>query len=184
MSETQENNPQETYQPIKKFSFTFLIPTVGFVGLIPFAPGTFGSLVAVIDFTLFFLFYKITGPAWPLLFFIGWFFTYRYCLMTKKHDPKEVVIDEFVGQQISLHMVYYYIIFFVPELFSQPVFFIFLIVFFNFILFRYFDIIKPGLVGYFDRQDNAFSIMMDDVVAGVFAALISIFLIFIVNFYV
>lgn len=168
---------QATYQPIKKMSFTFLLSTLLGIGKIPFAPGTFGSLVAVIDFVIFVGFFQSPNPFWPIMFFIGWYTTYNYCLITKKHDPKEVVIDEYVGQYASISITYYFAIFFAPELFDAGPNTLLMILAANFALFRYFDISKVSLVGYFDRQDNAFSIMMDDLVAGIFAAAITIMII-------
>lgn len=175
---SEENNiKQETYQPIKKMSLVFLTSTLLGVGKIPFAPGTFGSLVAVFDFMLFVSIYKTPNPSWPIIFFFGWFTTYRYCHITKKHDPKEIVIDEYVGQYASISLTYYFIIYFAPDVFDAGLNTILMIIAANFALFRYFDISKVSLVGYFDRQDSAFSIMMDDLVAGIFAAAITILII-------
>ena len=45
-----------------------------------------------------------------------------------------------------------------------------------FVLFRLFDIWKPSLVGWADRRDDALGVMLDDIIAGVFAAIVTIFL--------
>ena len=72
------------------------------------------------------------------------------------HDPAEVTIDEVVGQWISL-------------LFIPPTF---LAAAASFLVFRFMDIIKPFPARNFDRQHGGFGIMMDDVVAGIYANIV------------
>jgi phosphatidylglycerophosphatase A len=125
-------------------------------GLSPFAPGTVGSLLA-------FLIYFIPGfhetfimlPA--ILIFFAWG-TLAADRMEKAygHDPSRVVIDEIVALWISL--------LFLPHRL--------LLALMAFVIFRVLDIFKPFPANYFDRRDRGISIMMDDVVCGVYTNII------------
>ena len=78
-------------------------------------------------------------------------------------DPKEIVIDEFVGQSIPICL--YEIAHSVDKETNQVLTYYFII----FILFRIFDIIKPYPVNYYDKNfKNSFGVMMDDVCAGLY----------------
>ena len=82
------------------------------------------------------------------------------------HDPSEIVIDEVVGQWIALLPVAYGagMMGISPDR-LWPGWIA------AFALFRLFDITKPWLVGWADRRDDALGVMLDDVIAGVFAAI-------------
>ena len=139
---------------------TTLLATFFGVGFLRPAPGTWGSLVAVV--VAGFLFYGI-GP-WAfivplvLIAIFGVPICVRYMQQTQKHDPSEVVIDEVLGQWIAIIPVF---IFFPQFTFTVILEFILL-----FLLFRLLDITKPGIIGYFDRRNDAWGVMLDDVVAG------------------
>ena len=77
-------------------------------------------------------------------------------------DPKEIVIDELVGMWISLYLN--------PHDLKWA--------FISFILFRIFDIFKPGPVKIMDQMHNSIGVMMDDVIAGILALLTTQSLIF------
>ncbi|MEI6805462.1 MAG: phosphatidylglycerophosphatase A, partial [Myxococcaceae bacterium] len=92
-----------------------------------------------------------------LVFVIGWWATFRALPTFKSQDPKEIVIDEVAGQGLAL-------------VFCPPGWMALLL---GFILFRLFDILKPWPISYVDRKiKNALGVMLDDMLAGVFAALI------------
>lgn len=145
-----------------------LIATVAHVGHLRPAPGTWGSLVAL---PMAWLLHAIAGP-WLLAvaivatFFKGWWATARETAGKDDHDPSEIVIDEVVGQWIAFlpvsigaaHVG-------VPLTSLWPGWVT------AFLLFRLFDILKPGWVGRADRRGDALGVMLDDVIAGVFAAL-------------
>ncbi len=125
------------------------------VGLMPYAPGTWGS-VAAIPFA-----YAIAlafGPfallaAGGLLFFAGWWAAERYCRASGQKDPRQVVIDEVVGQWIVLAAA--------P---LAPAHY-----FAAFVLFRVFDIAKPWPANRIDRElEGGLGVMLDDVVAGLY----------------
>jgi phosphatidylglycerophosphatase A len=146
---------------------THLIATFFYVGHMRPAPGTWGSLAAL---PTGWLVYTILGP-WGLL--AGCFVTYALGVWatgveTKgkdNHDPSEIVIDEVCGQWIAL----------LPIAFGAAnagvavtEFWFFALVAFG--LFRLFDITKWGPVGWADRMHGPTGVMLDDVIAGVFAA--------------
>ena len=82
-------------------------------------------------------------------------------------DPKEIVIDEFIGQSIPLY--FYETSHGIPKDFDDASIFYLII----FILFRFFDIIKPFPVNFFDKNfKNSFGVIMDDVVAGLYVVLV------------
>lgn len=145
-----------------------MIATVGGTGYLRPAPGTWGSLVAL---PMAWVIHVIGG--FPLLmvavfasFLVGLWAT---SVMTKghdNHDPSEIVIDEVAGQWIAL----------LPLSYSAWSMAMDITVFWpgwvaGFALFRLFDITKPGPVGWADRQHGPMGVMLDDVIAGIFAAI-------------
>lgn len=150
-------------------SLAKLIATVCGVGLSPVAPGTVGSLVAL---PLGYGLHWIGG--FPLLllatvvgFFKGWWATAAYTKQpTVSEDPSEVVVDELIGQWIAL----------LPLSFglwhagAEPHIFPWPGILTAFLFFRLFDIWKVGPVGWADRRGDPLGVMLDDVIAGLFAA--------------
>ncbi len=133
------------------------VATLG-VGKIPKAPGTWGSLLAVlIWWALFPLSIEVQVALIVGAFLMGWLATHYYEKWNNKHDPKEVVVDELVGMWITL--------------FAAPKeWWIFAL---GFLLFRLFDIWKPFPIGWVDKRvPGAFGTMVDDVIAAIFAALV------------
>jgi len=145
-----------------------MIATVGGVGYLKPAPGTWGSMAAL---PLAWLLHQIGGVtlvtvACLVAGFAGWWATKSMTTGQANHDPSEIVIDEVVGQWIALLPLSYAastrgldILAMWPGWIAA------------FVLFRLFDIWKPWLVGYADRRDDAIGVMLDDVVAGLFAAI-------------
>ena len=130
------------------------VATLG-VGKIPNAPGTFGSLLAVLVWwALSPLSLPVQMTLIVVAFFVGWVATHYYEKWNNKHDPKEVVVDELIGMWITL--------------FAAPEGWIVFVI--GFLLFRLFDIWKPGPVGWVDRKmPGALGTILDDVIAGLFA---------------
>ena len=145
-----------------------LIATVFYVGHMKPAPGTWGSLIAL---PIGFAIYQIGGfwlfaLAIPIGFLKGWWATQQMTKGRDNHDPSEIVIDEVIGQWIALLPVFYGVwLMDISALALWPGWVA------AFILFRAFDITKPWLVGWADRRDDALGVMLDDVIAGVFAAI-------------
>ena len=139
----------------------------------PIAPGTFGSLFGVI---LGITIQTIGG--FPLLivsilslFGIGWNSANNYIKKnTIDLDPPEIVIDEVVGQLVAYLPISLFIWFFNQESFHSP----FLDWFIAFILFRVFDILKPWPINWADKIDSGLGIMLDDLIAGFYTAILII----------
>jgi phosphatidylglycerophosphatase A len=161
---------------------TRTISTFFFVGLLPKAPGTWGSLIAL---PLAYLLHLIGGfglffAATVLMFFLGWWATSRETAGKDNHDPSEIVIDEVVGQWITLFPVSAALTCSVFGNVCVP----FGLVVLAFGLFRLYDIKKPSLVGTADRMNTALGVMLDDVAAGLMAAAALIGLITAVSFFI
>tara|TARA_B100000035_G_scaffold292458_1_gene281121 strand:+ start:44 stop:595 length:552 start_codon:yes stop_codon:yes gene_type:complete len=173
---------------IKKFEKSLL--TMFGIGYYTKIPGTLGSLVTCIIF-YFFHYFGLHGEIkWVLpgiqillifylIFFIYIFFYSSYAINKyyKRNDAKEIVIDEFLGQSIPLMSFYYFI-----HNSSDVLTFIWIKgftfgfiswIFLSFLLFRFFDILKPFPINLIDNKiKNGFGVMLDDVVAGIFATLV------------
>lgn len=147
------------------------IATVCYVGYLRPAPGTWGSLVAL---PLAWLLHVLGGPLLLGLgiavgFLKGVWATARLTRGQDDHDPSEVVIDEVVGQWIAFLPVSLGAWFAGAEITALwPGWIV------AFLAFRAFDIRKPGPIGWADRREDALGVMLDDVIAGVFAALVVI----------
>lgn len=145
-----------------------LIATLCGVGYLRPAPGTWGSLAALI---LAWPLVWLLGP-WVLLaatgiaFAAGLWATAVEIEGAADKDPGHIVIDEVVGQWIALWPVVIGAAYAgVPLGALWPGWLA------AFVLFRLFDIWKPGPVGWADRKGGALGVMGDDVVAGLLAAL-------------
>ena len=161
---------------IKKFNFLFV--TFFGIGTLRYAPGTITSLITTI--LLFSLFHIIKLPNILILFFLIFIFIYSfyaiadYIKESENKDPKEVVIDEVIGQAIPIFL--YEIAHGVEKNFQES----FLFYIYIFILFRFFDIKKPFPVNIFDEKfKNSFGVIMDDVIAGFYVVLTLIIFMFI-----
>ena len=131
------------------------------------APGTWGSLAALPFGLLIIAFGDVVTliAATIIVTLIGYYASKRFEKDSGVHDSKMIVIDEVVGQWLTLIPVIIMVDFAAP-------FFPFYIVL-AFILFRLFDIKKPWPVSYFDKQvGGPIGVMGDDIVAGIYAALI------------
>tara|TARA_B100001123_G_C15183835_1_gene976456 strand:- start:160 stop:651 length:492 start_codon:yes stop_codon:yes gene_type:complete len=154
---------------IKKINFLFV--TLFGIGKLKKIPGTIASLVTILF--LFFLFRFLNfSPNIVLLFIIVIFFVSLYAVNffiknLSNKDPKEVVIDEFIGQSIPICL--YEVSHNTSKEFDQT--FKFYLV--MFVLFRIFDIIKPFPINYYDKNfKNSFGVIMDDVCAGLYVVAI------------
>ena len=109
-----------------------------------------------------------------LIFTYSFYAVSEYIKDNKDKDPKEVVIDEFIGQSIP---IYLYEMAHGTIKNSQEAVLFYLYIF---ILFRYFDIKKPFPVSYFDKKfKNSFGVILDDVVAGLYVVLTLIIFMFV-----
>jgi phosphatidylglycerophosphatase A len=142
------------------------VATVFGVGLLRPAPGTWGSAVAVGIGVLIDRFAGFPGLALATLAVtvLGFWACARVC--GPGEDPSEVVIDEVAGQWIAL--LFPSFAFWTRDFdgwMPYPGWVA------AFLLFRLFDIWKPGPVGWADRRGDAAGVMLDDLIAGVFAGI-------------
>ena len=145
-----------------------IIATFFYVGLLRPAPGTWGSLAALPAALLFvFLFgAPLFAASIVVLYYVGLWATTQETAGKDDHDPSEIVIDEVVGQWVALLPVIigaFYLKTSVLSLWPGWIA--------AFILFRLFDIAKPWHVGHADQRDDATGVMLDDVIAGLYAAI-------------
>ena len=129
------------------------------IGFLPLQ-GTMASLITII---IYYLFYNYLNTIF-FLFFIILVLFYSFYFLNKtlnqsfsSSDPKEIVVDELIGQSI-------------PLLICGNNFFLIIL---SFLLFRLFDISKPWPASYFDLKiKNATGVIMDDIIAGIYTFLI------------
>ena len=150
-----------------KKKLAYLIASVFGVGFCPTASGTAGSLVAL-PLTFVLAYYFGTNAilmAVVITFFIG-VIASKEVLKYTKHDPSLIVIDEVAGQLTSFVLV-------APMLYHNNSLNALIIYLLGFAMFRFFDIKKPLIVGWADKKvRNAWGVMLDDIFAGIFAAII------------
>ena len=150
---------------INKINFLFV--TLFGIGKIKKIPGSVASLATTLF--LFFLFHALNfSPEIILISVIVVFFISLYSVNIfikdlDNKDPKEVVIDEFIGQSIPICLYE------IAHQGSKETNHVLTSYFIMFILFRIFDIVKPYPVSYYDKNfKNSFGVIMDDVAAGLY----------------
>ena len=151
-------------------TFNSLLVTMFGLGKIKFMPGTFGSLATII--ILFYLFHSLNISSntiligWMIIFIYSFYAVSTHIKESKNKDPGEIIIDEFLGQSIPIYL--YEISHGTTKESDEAIIYYSLF----FILFRYFDIIKPFPVSFFDKNfKNSFGVIMDDVCAGLYVVL-------------
>ena len=140
------------------------------LGKVPKIPGTFGSLATIVVLYLFFHIFNISSNI--ILIGLIIIFIYSFSAVAshiknnENKDPKEVVIDEFIGQSIPIYL--YEITHGIEKNPNEAIIFYGIC----FVLFRYFDIVKPFPVSFFDKNfKNSFGVIMDDVCAGCYVVI-------------
>ena len=136
----------------------YFVSIIG-IGFIPFAPGTFGSIFAIVIWYLSIT--KLSIYYFYLILILVFLFSFKlvdvYINFERKEDPKEVVIDEFIGQ--SLPLIF---------LFSFNIYEVLL----AFCTFRFFDIFKIYPINKAENINGSTGVIMDDIVAGVYSLII------------
>ena len=126
------------------------VATFFYLGKLPFAPGSWGSLGALLLWLLLPVTFSVHLSVIIILFVLGVYSSSKMAKYLDDHDPSEVVIDEVVGMGVSLFML--------PHSFG-----LYLLAF---ILFRIFDIFKPLFIYRIQNLSGGWGIMLDDVLAG------------------
>ena len=147
-----------------------LFVTMFGLGKVPKIPGTFGSLGTVVVLYLFFHIFNISSSIILMGLIIIFIYSFSAVALhikdNENKDPKEVVIDEFIGQSIPIYL--YEISHGIEKNPNEAIIFYGIC----FVLFRYFDIVKPFPVSFFDKNfKNSFGVIMDDVCAGLYVVL-------------
>ena len=140
------------------------IPFFG-IGYIPIASGTFGSMAGIIlGYIIYLIEFNLFYILIPILFILGIISSNIYEKQTNIKDSSIIVIDEVVGQLISM-------MFFMHNNF---------LVILSFFIFRFFDILKPWPASYIDNKiKGGMGVMLDDVIAGIY----TIFTIYIIQLF-
>jgi len=151
-------------------TINYLFVTCFGIGSFRFAPGTITSLVTTIFLYSLFHIVNLSSSIILLILFLVFIYSFyavsEYIKYNENKDPKEVVVDEFIGQSIPIYL--YEIAHGTEKTSDEAIIFYVLC----FILFRFFDILKPFPVSYFDKNfKNSFGVIMDDVCAGFYVVL-------------
>ncbi len=135
-----------------------VLATFGGIGYFPIAPGTITSLILVIAYKV--VFYRLSPPVYISIalgiYLVGVWSSSAYAARAEKEDPRTVVIDEVLGQWIALMTM--------PPVWGY--------VLMSFVLFRFFDIAKPLFIRKAETFRAGWGIMLDDILAGIFANII------------
>ena len=133
-----------------------IIASVFYIGYLPVAPGSIGSFAAL----FFYNFVKDNPVAMAgsiiICFILGLLTAGKVEILLDDKDASEIVIDEFTGMLIALYLL-------PPTMFY---------VVSAFLLFRFFDIVKPNPINKLEKLPGGLGIMMDDVMAALYANLI------------
>ena len=153
---------------IKNINYLFV--TCFGIGSLRFAPGTITSLVTTIFLYSLFHIINLSSKSVLIILLIVFLYSFyavsEYIKYKENKDPKEVVIDEFIGQSIP---IYLYEISHGTLKGSQEAILFYLYIF---ILFRFFDIKKTFPVNFFDKKfKNSLGVIIDDVIAGLYVVL-------------
>ena len=151
-------------------TINYLIVTFFGLGTIRYAPGTITSLVTTIFLYSLFHIIKLSSDIILIIFIVIFIYSFyavsEFIKNNENKDPKEVVIDEFIGQFIPIYI--YEISHGLLKDADEAVIFYIII----FVLFRFFDIKKPFPVNIFDKKfKNSFGVIFDDVIAGLYVVL-------------
>ena len=149
---------------MKKFNWFLL--TGFYSGLLPKAPGTWGSIVGAIIAYLVIKFFPTPNQTilmLALLFFVmGYKMVEEYEKNGGIHDDKRIVIDEIAGVLIAIGLL--------GNLKEDTL----IKIFFAFLAFRIFDIWKPSIIGKVDNKfKGGLGVMLDDALAGIFGAILA-----------
>jgi len=137
-------------------NFSKIFVTMFGIGFIPFAPGTVSSIVTIIIWLFVTLFLNIIYfyALFIIVLLTSFYLTNIYLKNTKKKDPSEVVIDEFLGQSIPLLFLIEY------SLFEVLI---------AFVAFRLFDIFKIYPISKVENLKGSYGVILDDILAGIYS---------------
>ena len=142
-----------------------LIVTFFYLGYSKIAPGSIASLVTTLVFYFFakYLFFSLLIMIISVITILSFFAVGVYTSGSLEKDKSEIVIDEIIGQLIALSPLLFFSEYTPPEFYMCVV---------SFLFFRFFDIVKPFPINHVDKINSNFGIIMDDVLAGFFSAIL------------
>ena len=149
-----------------------LISTFFGYGYLTKIPGTVTSLITAIFIYIAYEHLGYTDLKFSIIFFTLLFFYSFYAVKDaesefKNKDPRQIVIDEVLGQAMPLIFILYLN---QNDQLRLPIEIYYIVSFFAF---RFFDIIKPFPVSFFDKNfKNCFGIIMDDIMAGLYSIIL------------
>ena len=151
-------------------TINYLFVTCFGIGSFRFAPGTITSLVTTIFLYSLFQIINLSHTIIFIILFIVFIYSFyavsKYIKYKENKDPKEVVIDEFIGQSIPIYLYE------ISHGSSKETYEAILSYFYIFILFRFFDIKKPFPINFFDKKfKNSFGVIFDDIIAGIYVVI-------------
>ena len=183
-------------KPHKFDKFLKAMLTMFGIGYSKYAPGTLASFTTCIIYLLIFylssntltLFLFYYNPEYVVYFLIiiiissinlinDRSFRDKFAKLFKKNDPKEIVIDEFIGQSIPIISYWYFHFDVANDSFKNASSFFYFNAFWawiitSFILFRFFDILKPYPIIIIDKKmKSGLGIMLDDIIAGIYSTI-------------
>lgn len=150
--------------------FTEFLASAAYTGFVPKASGTAGSAFAMIFLFISEFYSPVILFTLAFIFFFAGIIVSGRMMQRYGDDPSVVVIDEVVGQWVSLGIISI----FSPSISVQ-------IAAVSFFTFRFFDIFKIFPSGYFDKLKSGFGIMMDDVIAGIYSGFATVIILFIIR---
>ena len=134
-----------------------LFATFFYLGYFPFAPGTVGTLGAIV------LFYLLSGLSFTFyLLFLLIFIVFSIWVSdvssknSAESDPKYVVVDEVCGFLVSMMLI--------------PANLMFIVL--GFLIFRFFDVLKPPPLKNLERLPGGYGIVADDIAAGIYTNIV------------
>ena len=149
-----------------------LLSTFFGYGYLTRIPGTVASAVTTIFIYIAYEVLGYTDLKFSIFFFILLFFYSFYAVKDSESefenkDPRQIVIDEVLGQSMPLIFLLYL------NKTNQITIYVEVYYILSFIFFRFFDILKPFPVSYFDKNHkNYFGIIMDDIMAGLYSVIL------------
>lgn len=164
-----QNNVKRPAKTLKLYNPVHFLASGFGTGFLPFAPGTWGTLIAI---PLYYFMRNLPLPYYGaivvLAFGIGVWICEAAMQYLEVYDHKSIVWDEIVGYWITM--------------IAMPQHWIWMLA--GFLLFRFFDILKPWPINWVDKEiRNGFGIMFDDVLAAVYAAIVLRIIIILIALY-
>lgn len=139
--------------------------------ILPKAPGSEGSMVALLLGGLFwYLFGPIAISALFLISIVAGFWSAHWYIETHGEDPGSFVMDEWAGQLLAMHLIWL-----IPEETTLQITLLLFVA--TFVLFRFFDILKPIGIKRLEAIPGAIGVMADDLLAGFYTFLTLFFVI-------